>query len=288
MKIYFFDNAKQIAYASCSTLCLVKDINRSSFEELHRHNYYELVYIFSGSGIHTINGVTYSVQPGNMIFLHPDDCHSFYSTERMSLINVCFTQRDKLEQFPEHRAENQVIAISEPSMIEVETLLYLIECELNQRDYLFEDAVTKYLDSLLLILNRHLSNQLTCDPLWGTLLSYLSEHYSTITLQQAADIVGVSVSHFCRIFKRDFSTTFHAYVNNIRIQRAKYLLTYTNEIITWIADNVGYSNCPCRFYQNFKAIVGTTPSNYRKLTQAELSKPVSDQSAIPDKLTAAE
>lgn len=282
MKIYYFDNAKRISYASDSTVCLVKDSNRSNFEELHRHDYYELVYIYSGSGVHTVNGISYSVQSGNMIFLHPDDSHSFYSTDKVSMINVCFTQTDGLSYFPEHRTENQIITISESSMIEFETILYLMERLLKQKDYLYEDAVNKYLDLLLLILNRHFSNHLTCDPLWGELLSYLSENYNTVTLQKAAEIVGISVSHFCRIFKRDFSTTFHDYVNNIRMQRAKYLLTYTNETISWIADSVGYGNCPCRFYQNFKSIVGTTPSNYRKITQKKEFNQEFFSSSIPD------
>lgn len=283
MKIFIFDDAKSFSYAFTSTICLVRDSNRTNFEELHRHDYYELVYIYSGSGIHTINGVSYSVSAGNMIFLHPDDSHSFYSTD-LSMINVCFTQKDKLSHFPKCRIENQVIAISEPSMIEVETLLYLMETEINNREYLFEDAVQQYLNSILLIFNRHISSQLSCDPLWGGLLSYLSENYQLITLQQAADIVGISTSHFCRIFKRDFSTTFHTYVDNIRIQRAKYLLTYTNETIVWIACSVGFSNCPSRFYQNFKSIVGTTPSNYRRLTQTRVSNKVTSSSSTQKEL----
>ena len=177
------------------------------------------------------------------------------------MINVCFTQTDGLSYFPEHRTENQIITISESSMIEFETILYLMERLLKQKDYLYEDAVNKYLDLLLLILNRHFSNHLTCDPLWGELLSYLSENYNTVTLQKAAEIVGISVSHFCRIFKRDFSTTFHDYVNNIRIAASEISAHTINETISWIADR-WIRQLPAGL-SNFNHCRNNT-SNYRK------------------------
>lgn len=270
MVVYSFEMASHISYAANSTVCLVADKQRATYEPLHRHDYYELVYIYDGAGVQIINDVSYSIGPGTVIFLHPDDTHSFYSNGSLSMINLCFIQTAGLYHLPERYSSNPVVVLSEQANDDIKLLFTLMESELKQQSHLSNAAIAYCLDWILLIFKRHADSHLPSDPLWGNLLTYISEHYATITLEEAAKIVRVSTSHFCRIFRRDFSMTFHAYVNNVRMQRAKYLLVYTDATIAEIAGDVGYTNSPCRFYQNFKASVGVTPSDYRKTCKSQL------------------
>lgn len=284
MKVFLFDKAAGMAYAKNSEICLVKD-KRTSYEELHRHDYFELVYVYDGSGMQIINGVAHPVESGDAILLHPEDYHSFYAIEPMFMINLCFLRKDNLTHFPLQRPENPVVHLSDDSKIEMETLLYLMERELSlsATESHPETAAASCLDWILLVMSRHVANPQSYDPLWGPLLAHISEHYHSVTLNQAVEMVGVSTSHFCRIFKRDFGMTFHTYVDNIRMQRAKYLLTHTSGTVAEISESVGYTSGPCRFYQDFKNIVGSTPSAYRKLTQKN-NAPVPFESFIPERV----
>ena len=281
LKTTSFEYASRISYAKNPNVCLVGD-KCSSYEEPHRHDYYEMVYIYEGAGVQIVNGIAYAVRPGSIILLRPDDNHSFYATEHMYQVNICFVDTSSLSNFRSNLSEVPVATLNEQSRIEMETLLYLLENELNSHQYRSDAAANDCLDWMLLILQRHTEDQPSHSPFWGRLLSYISENYATVTLQEAADIVGVSVSHFCRIFKRDFSMTFHAYVENVRMQRAKFLLSYTNNTIASISENIGYTSGPCRFYQDFKKIVGKTPNDFRKAAQklAREFSPTSSQ--FPD------
>src|ERR1700745_597240 len=43
----------------------------------HKHNFFELVYIASGTGVQCINENQFNYQPGHLFLITPDDCHSF-------------------------------------------------------------------------------------------------------------------------------------------------------------------------------------------------------------------
>lgn len=95
-----------------------------------------------------------------------------------------------------------------------------------------------------------------------TLLTYLEDHYDdNITLEDAAEIMGFSPSHFSRLFKQLTGTGFVRYLNLIRISQAAQLLTESDKKITDIAYLCGFSNIRT-FNRAFLEITGYTPSAY--------------------------
>ncbi len=59
--------------ASASHLC-----GRVAFP-LHRHDFSEVFWITGGSGTHRINGEKHALRAGVLVFVRPDDTHSFHS-----------------------------------------------------------------------------------------------------------------------------------------------------------------------------------------------------------------
>ena len=57
---------------------------------------------------------------------------------------------------------------------------------------------------------------------------------------------------------------FSTYLINVRMERAKKMLTSTNETIAAVGDAVGYSDQKY-FSQLFKKVVGVKPAIYRRL-----------------------
>ncbi len=93
---------------------------------------------------------------------------------------------------------------------------------------------------------------------------YVGTHYGVeISLGLAAEYVGVSASHFSRIFSREAGITFIEYLTQVRVERAKELLRCTNKKIAEIAQEIGYRDTRY-FYTLFKKNVGCTPREYRK------------------------
>ena len=82
---YDFDYATEWAYAQTEDICLVRD-ERACHEALHKHSYYEIVYVYNGSGVQIINDISYPVHTGCIMLFDPEDCHSFDSVEELSMI----------------------------------------------------------------------------------------------------------------------------------------------------------------------------------------------------------
>ncbi len=93
---------------------------------------------------------------------------------------------------------------------------------------------------------------------------YVGAHIGAeISLSAVAAHVGVSASHFSRIFSREAGVTFIEYLTGVRMERAKEMLRCTNKKIAEISQEIGYRDTRY-FYTLFKKNVGCTPREYRK------------------------
>ena len=75
--------------------------------------------------------------------------------------------------------------------------------------------------------------------------------------------LGISKSHFQRIYKELFDSSCKEDIIRSRMERAKWLLQNTELRIADIAEQCGYVNTS-HFIRQFTAKVGASPSAYRK------------------------
>ncbi len=96
-------------------------------------------------------------------------------------------------------------------------------------------------------------------------IKYIDEHFSDADLNNAtlAECCRVSEVYFRRIFKEFYGISPHKYIQNLRIKRAKNLLTSSNASILKISEACGYTSV-YHFCRAFKSIVGETPSDFRR------------------------
>ncbi|ROQ54848.1 AraC-like protein [Rathayibacter sp. PhB152] len=114
--------------------------------------------------------------------------------------------------------------------------------------------------------------QLASDRTRGTLESgdrirmaqdHLREHLDSPTsITELATLAGMSTSHFSALFKKAAGMSAVEYVKRLRSARARELLITTDASIADIARTVGYSDA-FYFSRQFRAINGTSPSEYR-------------------------
>lgn len=77
MLTYLFERMRTISYASNADTLLIRD-KRANCEPLHRHNYNEMIYIYEGEAVHSINGVSYNLVPGSLALLTPERCSQLH------------------------------------------------------------------------------------------------------------------------------------------------------------------------------------------------------------------
>lgn len=97
------------------------------------------------------------------------------------------------------------------------------------------------------------------------------EHFSLFytegfDLKKLSDEYAFHPTHIIRCVKNKYGLSPLQLLLHIRIQKAKELLTYTNFSINKVAISVGFDD-NAYFTKQFKRIVGTTPTNYRKQQQ---------------------
>ncbi|WP_256839007.1 helix-turn-helix domain-containing protein [Ornithinimicrobium faecis] len=84
-----------------------------------------------------------------------------------------------------------------------------------------------------------------------------------LDIPSLASVALVSESHFIRSFRAVFGETPHRYLQRRRVERAMFLLRTGDRPVTEICFEVGFSSLGT-FSRTFSAIVGTSPSAYRR------------------------
>ncbi len=100
---------------------------------------------------------------------------------------------------------------------------------------------------------------------------YISKNYNldNLSLEDVASQVNISPCYFSLIFKQELGISFIDFLTNLRINKAKELLTFSNYKTYEISYQVGYNN-PTYFSTIFKKHVGFSPTEYRNQTKEVL------------------
>lgn len=96
----------------------------------------------------------------------------------------------------------------------------------------------------------------------------IGEQYRTIRPEEVASQLYMGYSNFRRIFKEYTGFAPAQYIQEVRLNRIKELLTNTTLPIKEIADECGLENYDY-FFTLFRRLTGMTPSDYRNNTQGK-------------------
>lgn len=102
----------------------------------------------------------------------------------------------------------------------------------------------------------------------NTVKAAVYENISTITPERLAEIICMSYSKFRKIFKEYTGFAPSQYIQEVRVNMAKELLTNTSKSIKEIAYELGYENKDY-FFTSFRKVSGMTPAGYRRMTKGE-------------------
>ena len=107
------------------------------------------------------------------------------------------------------------------------------------------------------------------DPTTAKILKYITDNLSNpdLKIDDIASAMGMSRSVLYSRIKTAVGMTPIDFVRHIRIMRASEMLQQTNESLTSIAFEVGFSD-PKYFSKVFKKEMGIVPSEYRERTRA--------------------
>jgi AraC-like DNA-binding protein len=129
-------------------------------------------------------------------------------------------------------------------------------------------AATELLRFLARTLEEHLpawvvSNGKPVPPAVSKARDYIGRHLEdTLRLASVARHAGLSVQHFCEVFKTNTGLTFKQFVARSRTEKAKALLRQPSLRITDIGFDCGFKSVPT-FNRVFKQLTRRSPTQYR-------------------------
>ncbi|MBQ7848309.1 MAG: helix-turn-helix transcriptional regulator, partial [Clostridia bacterium] len=94
---------------------------------------------------------------------------------------------------------------------------------------------------------------------------YIQQHYrEALRLEDVSSAVGFNATYFSTLFKKETGQNFTDYLTELRINKAKELLSGDKVSVQDVAELVGYSDLKY-FSRLFKKTTGVSPSDYKKL-----------------------
>ena len=120
-----------------------------------------------------------------------------------------------------------------------------------------------YMQHLLTLYLSEIENKNNYSKIVYEAEKYIIDHLSdNLSVKEIADLVFVSVTYLCFLYKKQTGKTLKQFILDIRMQKAKSLLLDTNMRIGDIAASLGYMN-QNYFTRIFVSYYGTTPSTFR-------------------------
>lgn len=102
------------------------------------------------------------------------------------------------------------------------------------------------------------------------MLDHIHQHYSgPMQLGDLAAAMNLNAAYVCSLFATTTGVTFHHYLEELRLAKAKELLRDPLKRVSEVAFSVGYPN-PDHFRKVFRARVGISPSAWREAREPVL------------------
>ena len=147
---------------------------------------------------------------------------------------------------------NSILKINNQLLKNLESLT-----SLEELCYKLQESVEIFTESLFGVLPS--ANQDTI----RNAMHYISQNYShRLTLEEVASYVHLTPPYFSTLFKKTSGSSFKEYVNMVRIEESKRLLTNTDYSLLDIAIAVGFED-QSYFSKVFKRYTGLSPKHFR-------------------------
>ncbi len=258
-------------------VCLkLRYLNKATDEisDLHSHDFYQLTYVTFGCGNVRVGNKTHTISQGNIFIIPPDINHNLFSPDStLTTYELKFSITD--EKLAEHMKsvgvrfynENDEIAhlikktVSSSKEMDSFSKLYA-ECLISQIIIQFlrieegkmEPASEKAPTEII---------RLKFDETTEKIKAFIDKNYcQKISIQNIADEFFISPSGLYKKFINVYGISPLAYINDLRINKAKILLENSSSSVTEISEALGFSSIHY-FSRCFAHKVKMTPSEYR-------------------------
>ncbi len=252
---------------------------------MHKHDFLELVIIFSGSGVHKIAGTSRNIGEGDIFMIPRDIYHQYQNcSPDLTLLNILFVPELiplpllDISRLPGYEAlycgrvgRDEPCVFFHVEDAEYEFIRRLAveldhENELRAPGYLFNmlGLFIAILGKLVRIYSDAQVSTKKFNMNTDGVIAYLNRHFKEkINTTRLCSLAGRSKASLMRNFVRETGISPLQYQMQLRIAEAATLLRTTEKNLAEIAYEVGFTDSNY-FGRQFKRIIGDSPGKFRE------------------------
>lgn len=254
---------------------------------LHDHTFFEILYVYDGNCINTVDGCELTLHKGDFCIIPPKVIHSLAvsndsivlnfailsDTFRTTFSSLCHSN-DFLSEYVNaviysQKYQKYLLFRAGEDELLADLILDMLLQQVNRQPYR-----QRIINGLFLVLCGYLLQRHETDieypeeyykinNLADLITNYIVQNYNTVTLESLAEQFHLNPQYMSRLFVQETGKNFKSLVTELRMNKAVSLLTKTDARITDIGLMIGYAN-PNYFMKLFKNVYGCTPSEYRE------------------------
>lgn len=246
--------------------------------ELHRHDFYFVLAVQKGTGIHEIDFVQYPVQANAVFILRPGQVHKLELTADTTgfLIEFDLSFYQPRNTIAEHRwkkaSSKNYCEVEAARFKRLQTYLATMFVEFTSKHEGYIEAIKANLDLFFLEYIRQSKNP---NSIAKSESGYIQERFEELirlletnivsmkNVSDYADLLSLSPYQLNSIAKTSVGKTVSDLIDDQIILEAKRHLIATPAQVKEVADRLGYED-PSYFIRFFKKHTGQSPDTFRK------------------------
>lgn len=234
-----------------------------------KHSYWELTYVDKGELLTTIDGVSYHLKQGDLIFYAPMQFHTQSTFEKIS--SSYLTINFKMNFNHADLLCNKIFSLKRDSYFIVTKLIE----ELSNDNLYSNDLSLCYLKQLIIQMlrldNSHFHYKPTThmqqtyeNELLNDILLYIDDNiYEKISVSTLCDHFCISTSMLHSLFRKNMNNTAKNYINELKLSKSKELIRNSTHTLSEISEMLGFSSIHY-FSKKFKSYFNISPTEYSK------------------------
>ena len=255
---------------------------------IHKHTYFEIIFIRSGNGKHSINGNVFHYEAGDVFLLGPEDYHYFDISTHTSFAYIRFNEAFVKDSSHKHghwqmtieslltsayQSGGSIIKEDEEKKIINHLLEVLIYEYRNRQDGSYEMMMDSVMKAMLSILARNLIRQTKTGEkhikpslLIEKMLMYIRQNIyepDRLRLESMAENFPYSQSHLSSFFKKQVGESLQQYILKYKLRLVEDRLQKSSKTISEICHEFGFAD-ESHLNKVFRKYYGIAPGVFRK------------------------
>lgn len=257
--------------------------------ELHKHNFFELILVESGTGNHQLNGIFFPYDPGDVFLLTPNDAHEFEIATKTKFIFLKFTEQVFLEKLNTNKKTYWEIALKnvlhqfqnvassiifdDKDKTNLFSLMNIMLYEFKNTALFNNEVVLEIFGAVMTIVSRNLNQRKVSVKNYdkdsekvNSILTYIRINTfdkEKMDIKNMASQFYMSANYISIFVKKHTGISIQQHIIQAKIKAAEKLLKQKRFTVTEIAERLGFNDAS-HFSKLFKKYRSVSPSRFKE------------------------